>query len=230
MTNKETQGNKGTEQDCKTANWFKTQRKAVKEYKAFCDMDEQTLEMYTAYRLPTPPKNQPFTEEYPDPQTNPLLTEMREAAKAARTASILAHTRSLLAHLLIITTVFLCNGWTWLYIVLGTFLVVDQIITAMLLWGDRIAFAKSYAYVESLASPDSEPEASQTWWNFKRWEKWALARYDFESEQELIGALMKEEFVHVETESGRLLLSSATGEEWPLKPELDEISKPLLDA
>jgi 4-alpha-glucanotransferase len=75
----------------KILNWFKTQTKAMKDYKVFCETDTQTLEMYTAYRLPTPPKDKPFTDEYPDPATNPLLMEMRDSAEAARTGRIIEY-------------------------------------------------------------------------------------------------------------------------------------------
>jgi hypothetical protein len=221
MTNTEPKHseNKELSETGKTTNWFKTQTKAHKEYKAFCDMDEQTLEMYTAYRLPTPPKDQPFQEEYPDPETNPLLKEMRTAAQSVRTTSILAHVKSLLFHLLLILVASLGEAGTWVFIALGAFLVVDQIVTAMLLWGQRIAFAKSYAYVESLARLDPDSDITQTYWNFKRWEKWALARYDFASKEELYRALMSKSFTNLKAgPMAGLTVSNETGEEWPLKP------------
>jgi hypothetical protein len=219
MTSTEQQlGNKEPGRLKRIINW-KFQTRAMREYKAFCEMDEQTLEMYTAYRLPTPPKDEPFKEEYPDPATNPLLREMRESAEAARTGTIIAHVWYPLLALLASFIIYLLDGWVWLYIALWGAVVVDQIITAMLLWGDRIAFAKSYAYVESLACLDPDSDITQTYWNFKRWEKWALARYDFESEAELFTALKGKAFTVVRTGPMEgLLVSNTTGEEWPLKP------------
>jgi hypothetical protein len=114
---------------------------------------------------------------------------------------------------------YLLDGWIWLYIALWVFVAVNQILNALLLWGQRIAFRKNYAHVESLARLDPDSHITQTFWNFKRWEKWALARYDFESKAELFTALKGKAFAIVRTgPMAGLLMSNTTGEEWPLKP------------
>lgn len=198
---------------------FEVVKEGFSEYNGICAMDEQTMEMYTAYRLPTPPADEPFQEEYPDEQNNPMLMEMQALDGAYTRIQRLFVGATLVIGLALIFLLFQINAPLWLSIVTVIALLVVEFELHRKVGVKALIFEKHYALVASLAALDSASGVNQTFWNFERWKKWGVARYDFESERELVDTLMSKKLSIARSGpmNGRILVA-ATGEEWPLKP------------
>lgn len=193
-------------------------RDALDVYNGMCAMDAETIKMYTAYSLKTPPADEPFQEEYPDERNNPMLMEMQALDGAYTNVQRLFVGATLVIGLALIFLLSQMDAPLWLSIVTVIALLAVEFELHRMVGVKALIFEKHYALVASLAALDSESGVNQTFWNFERWKKWGVARYDFESERELVDTLMSKKLSIARSGpmNGRILVA-ATGEEWPLK-------------
>lgn len=202
----------------KLTNWLNACARATKEYKAFCEMDPETLEMYLGYRLPLPPKDEPFTEEFPDDENNLLLQEMRAAESGNRASERVILGAKLLFIVLIMGGLWAMGTSTgWLIIIAGVWL-LDHVLALKNTIAMRRQFEKHYAFAGTLARLDPNSKVDKTYWNWKRWEKWAMARYEFTSREELSSVLLSKKVAIVQTgPMAGLTVYKETGQELPLR-------------
>lgn len=216
---KQDSGNKKPNLFMKLGILFEVVKEGFTEYNGICAMDEQTMEMYTAYRMPTPPKDEPFQDEYPAEDENFMLVDMRWLNQAVTSTKDAFYWVWLFIATVANTLIFAYETPLWSRVlVLAVALGVSWVSLWRIKAKERV-FLQRYDYVARMAAIDPESGTTETWWNFERWQKWAVARYDFATKEELTRALMNKELTIVrQGQMEGLILSKATGEEWPLKP------------
>jgi hypothetical protein len=195
----------------------------IAAFKAFSEMDHETLERYLVDWVPVPPKDKPFIYESPDSKTNPLMVEMMESTRCISLMERILRIRNLSLFLLAALVMWLVGSNVWFWIALGITVVVDQWFITLQLKARRDKFMDNYFYVGKLASRYIDPAIGhQTYWNLERLKKWAVARYDFTSAETFMSINGKEgELAERGPLAGRFV-STITGEEWKLRPELLE--------
>lgn len=196
------------------------------EFKTFCEMDHEAIDryFYDKVTIPVPPKDKPFTSEFPKSGSIPLLVEIMESTKCLPLAERLIRGRNLFIALLIALVMWLLGGPVWAWILLGIGVAVDQWLITRQLNTRKSQFMSNYIYMEGLPNRHLDPAiSSETYWNSKQWEKWVLARYDVSSVKELHDGLGNGIMRIARSSSNTgLILADAHLREWPLKPVQEE--------
>jgi hypothetical protein len=194
----------------------------MKDFKTFCDMDHAALEKYFYDKIviPVPPKDKPFTSEFPKAGSIPLLGKIMESTNCLSFVETVARSRNLFIALLAALAVWLFGGHLLAWIFLGIGVVLNQFWITLQLNARKSKFMSNYIYMEGLPNRYPDPAiSSETFWNTKRWEKWVLARYDVSSEKELHDGLENQIMQIARSSSNTgLVLADANLKEWPLKP------------
>lgn len=202
----------------KIDDWVTDQRAKIKEYEAFYGADAETLKWYTDYVIPVPPKDKPFIEEFPDEETNPVLMEMREAGTVIRTGKVVGSCVLMLPIIAVAGILRLTNAPAGFRNGLLLGLTLNQVAKVLHLTAAESKFEENYDFVLSLTRVDPNSATDRTYWNGKRWEKWAMARYELTSTEELFYLLKSGKLAIIETgPMAGLTVYTDTGLELPLR-------------
>lgn len=196
----------------------------MKAITAFYKLTPDQIPQFIRETLPTPAKDQPYFPVPQDKGNNPLLVEIRQWPASERTgvkvwaiaSLITASVTALIGYLLSI----LFNSSTIFGFVLGVIL-VWLTVGSIKVMGPRCKQKKQYAENLKMVE-DFVVGLDKSAWDLMCMEWWAVARYDIPSAETFMAIMGREgEMVETGPMKGRLV-STTTGEEWKLRPALEE--------
>lgn len=186
----------------------------VKEYKTFANLKRRDLETYALSRLPLPAPTERFNWEDSAAFESKLLAEVQGWNRHMRRKNIALRVLSLFVSIVLFLIAYFIGIW-WITISVMVAAAVLQRRWEWFGWRDRIHFKQNLEYVQHFDYFLGDIHLHHL-------HQWALTRYDFTPEEREFAVwaqgLQERFYLGMGGPLSGFLVSSATDEEWPLKP------------